>query len=107
MQYGGNVGWVLARFPSELHACRQRHKKANTLLIVIVDADRLTVDERRRELMERVTLDGYEAIGTSEPVVVLIPKRHVETWIRVLLGEAVTEEDDCKKSKKLKTEEVR
>ena len=33
----------------------------------------------------------------GELIVVLIPKRHVETWIRALLGNQVDEEEDYKK----------
>lgn len=93
---GGNDAWVLSRFPRELQACRQRNKKARTLLIVLIDADNNSVDDRRRQLVERAQSDGLEDWGNNEPVVLLIPKRHIETWIRALLGETVTEEDDCK-----------
>src|SRR4051794_29168919 len=51
---GGNDSWVLNRFPKELHACRQRQKKAQTLLIVMIDADHHTVEDRRQQLFERV-----------------------------------------------------
>jgi hypothetical protein len=33
----------------------------------------------------------------DELIIVLIPKRHVETWIRALLGDEVNEENDYKK----------
>lgn len=57
--HGGNVGWVLDQFARELKACRQRHKaKANTRLIVFLDADALEVNERRRRLDERLTRAG-------------------------------------------------
>jgi hypothetical protein len=95
-QQGGNDAWVLSRFPKELHACRQRSKRAKTLLVVLIDADSNTVENRRRQLLERAKSEGIDEWGSNEPVVLLIPKRHIETWIRVLLGETVTEEEDCK-----------
>ncbi len=96
LQRGGNVHWVLQRFPEELHACRQRQKKAETLLIVVIDADQFTVDERRRQLDERLRQEGYEPLRRTDPVVLLIPRRHVETWLHSLLGETLTEEENCK-----------
>lgn len=97
--HGGNVAWVLREFPKELEACRRRHRThANTLLIVVVDADDNTVAERRAHLNERTQIDG------ADPIVVLIPKRHIETWIRAALGEAVNENDDYKRPEPTKAD---
>lgn len=90
--HGGNVGWVLREFAKELEACRRRHAThANTMLIVVADADDYSVAERRAHL------NASSEIRADDPVVVLIPKRHIETWIRAALGEAVNETDDYKK----------
>src|SRR5260370_8993798 len=67
MQFGGNVNWVLNEFPKQLHACRQRRKKAKTLLIVLVTADKFTVEEHRRQLLDRVKSAGYAKFGQTEP----------------------------------------
>lgn len=107
-QQGGNDSWVLNRFPTELHACRQRQKaKAETLLIVMLDADKFSVQDRRHQLFERLKSAGFDEYGAKEPAVLLIPKRHVETWIRVLLGEKVTEDEVCKPWKKLEKQVLR
>jgi hypothetical protein len=107
-QRGGNDGWVLDRFPKELKACRQRHKaKANTLLIVLIDADNHSVEDRRRQLYDRVVSSGLDEFGASEPAVILIPKRHIETWICALVGNTVTEEEDCKPWEKPDKEIIR
>jgi hypothetical protein len=107
-RHGGNIGWVLDEFPRQLRACRQRHKtKADTQLIVMVDADTLDADERRRQLDERLTREGYDKLAGSDPVVLLIPRRHVETWIRSLLGQQVSEDDDCKGWDKPTKDEIR
>lgn len=95
-QQGGNDAWVLDRFPKELRACRQRNKKAKSLLVVLIDADNYSVEERRSQLDERAKASDLAESMNDDPVIVLIPKRHVETWIRVLLGETVTETEDCK-----------
>jgi hypothetical protein len=85
--YGGNVDWVLKEFPKEVAACRRRHAAhAKTLLIVVVDADEGRVVDRRAEL----------PTNAGDPVVALIPKRHIETWIRSALGQAANESDSYK-----------
>jgi hypothetical protein len=105
MTQGGNVGWVLNEFPKELQGCRRR--QARSLLIVVTDADDVTVDTRRRQLLDRLKLEECQEFGQDEPAALLIPKRHVETWMRALLGESVTEQQDCKPHKAPTKEEVR
>jgi hypothetical protein len=107
LQQGGNVGWVLSEFPRQLHACRQRHKRAKTLLVVMLDADQHTVEQRRRQLNERLKHEGHEDLDADDPVALLIPRRHVETWVCALLGQVVTEEDDCKGRCKMTKAEIR
>jgi hypothetical protein len=97
--HGGNVGWVLREFPKEFEACRRRHAThANTLLIVVVDADHLTVVERRGQLHQATE------VSVTDPVVVLIPKRHIETWIRAAIGQTVNETDSYKRPEPKKSE---
>ena len=100
--HGGNVNWVIQEFPKELHACRQRHiAHANTMLIVVADADEFDVAVRRSHLMV------LPPPAATDPLVILIPKRHIETWIRAALGEQVTEAEDCKKNRPVRKSEVR
>lgn len=96
LRRGGNIGWVLDRFPQELHACRQRCKRVRTLLVVCVDADDCSANERRAQLSARVEAEGYDKCEAADPVVILIPKRHVETWLCALTGHTVNEDQDCK-----------
>jgi hypothetical protein len=79
LQEGGNIGWVLNEFPKQLHASRRRHKKAKTLLILVIDADAFTVEQRRRQLSDRVANAAYEPLRPDDPSVLLIPRRHIET----------------------------
>jgi hypothetical protein len=90
--HGGGVHWVIKNFPTELKACRERHAThAKTRLIVVVDADDFTVAERRSHLV------ADPPVTANDPLVVLIPKRHVETWIWAALNEAVNEANRYKK----------
>ena len=97
---GGNIGWVLEQFSAQIKACRQRHARANTLLIVVADADEYSVTTRTQHLHEK------ESFTDDDPLVLLVPKRHIETWIRAALGQNVTEEADCK-GNDLKRTEIR
>jgi hypothetical protein len=78
-EQGGNDAWVLNRFPKELHACRQRLKRTGkTRLIVLIDADKYSAEDRRRQLLERATAAGLAELAPNEPVALLIPKRNIE-----------------------------
>jgi hypothetical protein len=104
---GGNVKWVLRMFPQEVLACRQRTKKAKTLLIVVADADDNTVEARRRQCNDALSVAGYPLLQQSEPVALLIPRRHIETWIRCLLGEEVSEVENCKPHRPFTSQQMR
>ena len=97
--HGGNVTWVLREFQRELEACRKRHAaRANTLLIVVVDADNFEVVDRRGHLK------ADPPVSPTDPLVVLIPRRHIETWIRSATNQAVNETDDFKNPEPKKSE---
>jgi hypothetical protein len=73
-------------------------------LVAIVDADNETTERRASQLsgaLEAASMDGR---SNDEPIVVLIPKRHVETWIRALLGNNVGETTDYKYPKPTSSE---
>ncbi|MGH9481924.1 MAG: hypothetical protein ACRD1L_07495 [Terriglobales bacterium] len=82
---GSGEQYVRQQFPRELENLRARMPRAQTILIVMTDADRLTTAQRRSQLAGALP---------GEPVVILIPKRHVETWLGALNGHAVNEDDD-------------
>ena len=69
-------------------------KGASALLVVMVDADRETTRQRTLLLSDALRTAGMDGRREDEPIVLLIPKRHVETWIRALLGDHVNEVDD-------------
>ena len=100
--HGGNVDWVRREFPKELRACRHRHAaKAETLLIVVVDADKFEVGERRGHLLAD---PADSPVASKDPLVILIPRRHIETWIRAATGKKVNETDDYKNPEPAKSE---
>jgi hypothetical protein len=97
---GSGEKYVRDQYPAQVRACRSSlGRKAGALLVVIVDADTETTAHRATQLEVALRNTGEERRTDSEPIVVLIPKRHVETWIRALLGDPVNETTDYKNPK--------
>ena len=92
---GSGEKYVRDQYPHQVQACRSSlGRRATALLVVIVDADMETTEWRAAQLGNALQAAGMAARGSDEPIVVLIPKRHVETWIRALLGNQVDEVTD-------------
>ncbi len=83
--------YVREQFPVQVAACRGQ--QANNLLIVITDADNLSTSERERTLSNELTQKNCDAVTVEEPIIILIPKWQVETWVKCLLGDSVLEDD--------------
>ncbi|HET6841935.1 MAG TPA: hypothetical protein VFK06_09635 [Candidatus Angelobacter sp.] len=92
---GSAENWVRNKFVKEVNVYRTRH--AQTKLIVVVDADTGTVQDRLRQLDEALKDSGKQAVVPAEQIARLIPRRNVETWIRCLNGHDVDEETNYKK----------
>ena len=92
---GSGEKYVRDQYPQQVQACRSSlGRRATALLVVIVDADMENTQRRATQLGSALQAAGMHARGNDEPIVVLIPKRHVETWIRALLGNQVDEVAD-------------
>jgi hypothetical protein len=78
--------WVRERCSQAVAECRARNARAATALVVAIDADTRSVNERRNQL------PGDRS--PNEAIAFLIPKRHIETWVLCLNGETVDEEVD-------------
>lgn len=71
----------------EAEALRKRH--ASTILLVIQDADELSVDRVKSNLDAKL----QPPRGDTELIAYIIPKWHIQTWIAYLDGEKVDEAD--------------
>ncbi len=97
---GSAEAWVREHYVEEVARYRSRQaKRAKTALIVMIDADTKTVKQRLDQLDQALKASGGSALGTSEEIARLVPKRNVETWILCLTDEAVDEETDYKTSR--------
>lgn len=96
---GSGEKYVRDQYPQQVQACRSSlGRRATALLVVIVDADMETTERRAAQLGSALLAAGMQGRGHDEPIVVLIPRRHVETWIRALLGNQVDEVTDYTKA---------
>jgi hypothetical protein len=91
---GSGEQFVRENHPIEVEYYRQRSHHRRAGLIVVIDADVKSVNERQSELERALTEAKEPPRGATEMVAVLIPKRNVETWILCLTREPVDELTD-------------
>ncbi len=72
----------------EAEALRRRHP--STILLVIRDADELSVDQAKADLEDRIEPPRDD----NEPIAFIIPKWEIETWIAYLDGNPNVDESD-------------
>ncbi len=91
---GSAENWVLKKFASETRAYRYRQARAESALIVMIDADTRSVQDRWNQLDQALTDNGEPTVSRGERIARLVPKRNVETWILCLNGQDVNETVD-------------
>jgi hypothetical protein len=96
---GSGEQWVRERFLVEVAAYRNRRTRAETKLIIIIDADNLTLAERLAQLDQKLRDAASELISAGEQVAKLIPRRNIETWILCLNAAEVDEDTDYKRTR--------
>lgn len=85
--------YVRTQYPVEVKAYRQNRNRVSVGLVVIIDADTSTPQERLDWLARTLALDSQESRLSDEAIAIFVPKRNIETWIHWLQGETVNEED--------------
>jgi hypothetical protein len=91
---GSAENWVLRRFASETRTYRSRQARAEAALIVMIDADTRSVQDRWNQLDQALTDNGEPTVSRGERIARLVPRRNVETWVLCLNEEHVNEIDD-------------
>jgi hypothetical protein len=91
---GSGEQWVRERYARTVLAYRARAKRAKTGLIVVIDADKGGVVSRIQQFQDSLREGKISARRDNEPVVHLVPRRNIETWILCLTGSQVDEETD-------------
>lgn len=90
---GSAEQFVRERYPKELAYYRERRHRVEHALIVLVDADRGSVDARVEQLERACQAAGMEHRQSADRVAIFVPARNIETWLAYLAGQSVNEED--------------
>lgn len=86
---GSGEQWVRERYPHELQAIRQI---PDACLIVVTDADVHSTESRRAQLDAECDKKGIPRRNEGDRVLVIVPRRNIETWLAYLAGDEVDEE---------------
>jgi len=92
--------YVRSQYPVEVKAYRQNRNRVSIALVVLIDADRGTLQDRLNQLASILDEDAQEKRRSDEAIAIFVPKRNIETWIHYLQGETVNEEDAYAKYEK-------
>ena len=84
--------YVLQNYPKEVSALRSTHYISQGL-VAVIDADTFGVEERMASCRKALVDAGIEDKKDDESIVVLVPRRNIETWIHYTLGNVVNETD--------------
>ncbi|MBL8297508.1 MAG: hypothetical protein JNN30_04075 [Rhodanobacteraceae bacterium] len=94
---GSAEAFVITQYPLVVKEFRAKaNHQLGIGMIVVVDADLRSVEYRCRQLDQSLENAGRPVRAATERICHLVPKRHIETWLRYLLGVDVDEERDIK-----------
>ncbi len=85
--------YVRTHYPEEVKAYRQNRNRVAIGLVVLIDADTGTLQERLNQLASVLGENDQKKREPNEAIAIFVPKRNIETWIHYLQGETVNEED--------------
>jgi len=91
---GSGEKWVRDNYARAVREFRRRSAKANSALVVVVDADDHEITKRHHQLEKALDVARSE----GDRIAHLVPKRNIETWILCLDGSAVNEVEDYSKN---------
>lgn len=100
---GAATQYVFEHYPERVKAYRilASRNQYSHALAVFIDADNRTVENRLRELDDKLEENDLEKRQCHEKIGTFIPKKHIETWLmylmdRVVDGKVVDEETSYK-----------
>lgn len=97
---GAGSAHVRDRYPVELQAHRSRRYQRNAWLVVMIDADTGTLEERLGELGASAARADIDPPTRREEdrVLLLVPQRNIETWMRWAEGKDVADDKNYKRN---------
>ena len=93
MGEGSAEQWVRESYADEVAVYRQKQAHLHLGLVVAIDADTRSVQDRHHELQQQLDGTDQPPRTPEELICLLIPKRNIETWIYALEGRDVNEHD--------------
>lgn len=93
---GAGEQWVRERYPEETKIQRSRANHTSASLIAVVDADTLSVEQRREQLGVALATAGLRSRDSKERIAIVIPRRNIETWIHFAETREIDETTDFK-----------
>jgi len=94
---GSGEQYVREHYAQELKAYRSQMNHLNIALVVVIDADMNSIEERIKSLDDQNSENPRSDI---EKIAIFVPKRNIETWFHYLDGLDSDEKTDYKKSYK-------
>ena len=86
--------FIRTEYAIQIKALREVLTKRSTYLIVVADADDGTFEDRITDLDARLTAFSQPNRSEAEPILLIVPRRNVETWMYFIAGNSVDEETD-------------
>ena len=102
--HGGGANFVLQEYPALFDKINSKRKQ-DLLLVVMIDGDERGLNGRLRQLSGKRTNEQdrtrdinteLQEIGAGRRVIIFVPTRSIETWIKYLNGEEVDEQRSYK-----------
>jgi hypothetical protein len=84
--------YVLQNYAEAVSLWRAERHDANVGLLVVIDGDTRGVARRRQDLAKKLKDAGMDPIALADPVAILVPTWHIETWIGWLSGHRPVDE---------------
>ena len=107
MKVENNNALILKYYPQILKSYRSRKNSQDIAVIVMIDADDKTIDERIRSLNIAVNKEEGERNKDmrlpNEKIAIFVPARNIETWFSYINGNQDCNEQDDYKNKTLNT----
>jgi hypothetical protein len=97
---GAGEQFVREKYAQEVVEYRRQRNKRSGMLIVLIDADKKTVEERLQQLNDALIQNSQQIRQPDEAIAIFVPKRNIETWINYLQSKNIDEETEYAKLKK-------
>jgi hypothetical protein len=93
---GSGEQWVREGYPEQARAQRRRANHTSASLIAVIDADTLSVEQRKQQLDGALDAAGLAAREGAERIAFVIPRRNIESWVHFAMHRKVDEVTDFK-----------